>query len=56
MVNGYIVIADDPKRRANIRVKADISALLSINNISSADLNRLLVLIISNKSLLYNRD
>jgi hypothetical protein len=56
MVNGYIVIANDLKRRANIRVKADISALLSINSISNADLNRLLVPIISNKSLLYSKD
>jgi hypothetical protein len=56
MVDGYIVIANNLKRRANIKVKANISALLSINSISSADLNRLLVLIISNKSLLYSKD
>jgi hypothetical protein len=56
MVDGYIVIVNDPKRRANIRVKADVSALLNINNISNTNLNRLLVPIISNKSLLYSRD
>jgi hypothetical protein len=56
MVDGCIVIADDPKRRANVRVKADVSALLSINSISGADLNRLLVPAMSNESLLYSRD
>jgi hypothetical protein len=56
IVNSYIIITNNPKRQANVRVKANINTLLSINSISNADLNRLLVPTISNKSLLYNRD
>jgi hypothetical protein len=56
LVDHYIVIINNLERGANVRTKANVSALFSIDSVSSVDLNRLLLSILSNKSLLYIRD
>jgi hypothetical protein len=55
-VDHYIVITDNSEGGANVRTKADVSALFNIDGVSSVDLNRLLLSTLSNKSLLYSRD
>jgi len=55
-VDNCIVIIDNPKGRANVKVKADVNALFNIDCISNIDLDGLLVSALSNESLLNNRD
>jgi hypothetical protein len=54
LVDRCIVITDNSEGGSDVRTKADVSALFSIDGVSSVDLNRLSTL--SNESLLYSRD
>jgi hypothetical protein len=56
LVDRCIVITDNSEGGSDVRTKADVSALFSIDGVSSVDLNRLPLSTLSNESLLYSRD